>query len=814
MGKDQYIRIVNMFLMALRLQTKWLALIFSFLCGAVSGQNLESYRVLQVLEDQTLEVFVPSIQRPTILASPQLGNLTIEQADGYGYVLKYEHNRSIGLDTIVVKAFKTDVNGSLPSFEGYALEVKKVIAHDDYYVASNRYEQLSLDVLTNDESHDPITIREIAFVNNGSASIDPGGRNILFVPDQSGYAQIGYIICGRGCSYGVVAIKVEDNSDIAPENTLKIETWRDQTISFFTPVGYERYHPSPILGQIYRDRAQVFTYTPARGFVGTDEVEFSKVQDGIRQFQTVEIKVSDPFVRNGWSRDDHLYTEVSNATTFSVVDNDLSDKITSFNAEDLEGTLTHLGKGLFRYEPPSSYEGQTGFQYTICSEGRCDESSVAVTVHNFMPQYDDIELFTVAGIPSVIDYDVPIDEYTFEVVKAPFRGEVTIREDLRAVIYESLHEGQDEMILRYCTPDGSCKNILCRINSQDVKSDQPCTYGDCVWQGDHNTDGVVDMQDALILAANLGETGPQRSKSAVGHYWYGVQGFDWLKSDPLTGTNLKHVDSNGDGILSPDDLYPMDDYYENCYRLVPKAPYANEGLSLSLKVETPEVRAGEWASFELSLADHQSSDDESEQVLATGLNFSLEIPSRVVDSSSVHFSLANDGIFTPLNRVLTYSNMPRTGRIDVAIGKTDRIPIAKDGVIGHIKFIVEEDINGFRSLKDLIRIPVKISKVSVQLENGSTLSLRNGRESFFLDTRKDETFTLFPNPASAAVQINRLYSQYEVYNQAGVRMLQGYIKRLGSTSQIDLSPLPTGLYIVKLKTKEGLTTIEKLQIIR
>jgi subtilisin family serine protease/PKD repeat protein len=76
--------------------------------------------------------------------------------------------------------------------------------------------------------------------------------------------------------------------------------------------------------------------------------------------------------------------------------------------------------------------------------------------------------------------------------------------------------------------------------------------GDCVWPGDVNYDGKVNMIDYLSLGIAHGETGSARSGATS--QWQSEPAANWPKSfhpgSPIgAGVNFKHADCNGDGII-------------------------------------------------------------------------------------------------------------------------------------------------------------------------------------------------------------------------------------------------------------------------
>jgi hypothetical protein len=77
-----------------------------------------------------------------------------------------------------------------------------------------------------------------------------------------------------------------------------------------------------------------------------------------------------------------------------------------------------------------------------------------------------------------------------------------------------------------------------------------CVDGDCVWPGDFNRDGIVDQRDLLHWATSIDAAGPERNGLIS---WRGHFAEDWAKTLD-DGTNVKHLDANGNGAVNMSDL--------------------------------------------------------------------------------------------------------------------------------------------------------------------------------------------------------------------------------------------------------------------
>src|SRR5690625_6386108 len=70
---------------------------------------------------------------------------------------------------------------------------------------------------------------------------------------------------------------------------------------------------------------------------------------------------------------------------------------------------------------------------------------------------------------------------------------------------------------------------------------------DCVWPGDTDRSGVVDLGDLENIGRFIGEKGERR---AEGDRWMGQNGNPWMSFED---SNLHHYDADGDGLISEQD---------------------------------------------------------------------------------------------------------------------------------------------------------------------------------------------------------------------------------------------------------------------
>lgn len=127
-----------------------------------------------------------------------------------------------------------------------------------------------------------------------------------------------------------------------------------------------------------------------------------------------------------------------------------------------------------------------------------------------------------------------------------------------------------------------------------IDSTQIIFDNDCVWPGETNKDKIVNHHDVLSLGLAYGQEGEIR----LGAYpdWVG-QGCQEWNQHLENGTNLKHVDANGDGVIGDSDILPIELNYGNTldgYSYYPKN-YIDGVLNLKADLVNvdPQTRAFE-----------------------------------------------------------------------------------------------------------------------------------------------------------------------------------------------------------------------------
>lgn len=797
-----------------------LILLYLLACvqGAV-GQSVRDYKILKVPQDQSINIPVEAEDYPSVLSVPKHGTVDKFKLNFESqYRIKYSPESGwSGIDTLVFQTLRKEHGSLKPFFEAYILEVAPIIANDDYYSLDVRATDQTLDLLANDLLiGSEAKIDRLAFVSNGQAFIREDSAAILFTPGVVGHATITYVVADGGSfATARVFIRTSNEANAPRSDTSFYEIDKDATVTLLLPQGYSPPSAKYFGGVLKQTGDLRFEYKPAMGYTGTEEIKFIQLYDGKFFTQTFVIKVRDPFEGNGVTYPDLIYTEMENLIDFSVLENDIAQVMESFDAEKLQGQLRHLGDGQFRYRPPANWEGHTGFTYESCFDGRCDVENVRITVFNFPPRDDQVSVSTTQNDALHMPYLVPIDAFHFEAVLAPHSGTLNLVEDGRALMYAPNQDyvGIDDFSVNYCTTnDGvvNCAQIDVTVVVESNKAEEEQCNTDCVWPGDLNTDGVVDVSDILSLGVNLGKAGPSRTDQDV-QAWYGRSALSWDNVRRLGGQDLKHVDANGDGLVSYQDIEPISAHYLKAHTLVPALAPTTDVESVHVELITPEVEEGDWATVEISVKGSQAED------YIMGLSFSLEINEQYVNSSSFTFDLEEQGVFEDEGDVLTYTVAPKAGQYDVGLVSITGKAVATQGVVGQVSFIIEEDLNGFRSLKDIFEIDLFIKRLMLLRSNGEYQGLPDAKGTMLyrknMVTEK-QGFSFYPNPAQTYLLVDggdQEIIETSIYSLGGQLLM--HHKGINKTSlSLNLQKLQPGPYLLRTQLADGNIITEQIEI--
>lgn len=718
------------------------------------------------------------------------------------------------------------------SFQG--VEAQLDVAH------TIKNQTVVIDVTRNDYESPwsgTLHLDKVVLQNHGEASIENG--KILFTPapDFKGSALINYTVCNdlKQCDCGLAIVEVSDNP-MPTFQEMKIFALEDATVTFTLPLGFTliesskrgSVNPTAQLGEWeYKPNTQMvgfdnclFTFTDTDGTIKGYEVKFEVLKKPLQ------------YVSN-----DIFSTAVNKSTRFNVLDNDYKHAIVNISYGTCEGgQIQGFDDGWVTFIPNSSYKGQASFTYTVSySVGNTvlsETAKVLINVSNFLPAREQFSL-TCAGIPLVIKYPAPISNFRFEPLSetTEIGASVKFYESIDTTISGHVIKGEnillytpnlnsgresDEFWVQYCNGN-DCDNLVqVFINIIEPASSESLCATDCVWPGDANGDGIVNVLDIFPIGHNMGAYGTARRDKNSEWYGHGSEnwGIDTYKSN---GVDLKYTDTNGDGVISADDVKAIARHYSKTSTIVPTKSIQEGAIEVQLLSSVSSARPGDLIEMIVSMGNA-----ENPAYDAKGLSFAIGYDAQLIQEESVK---ADFGFFNWLSRYdayLPFDFPVERGKLEAGLVRSKGKGASGHGEVGKIKAIVISDnVAGFRA-GDKPTLKFSLKDAYMMTPNGHAIKLKTkdleiplviGKKS---DPLKNDDLVMYPNPANDMVNfyingVNKI-DYVRIMDAAGREV--SFLKNVDAKSaSVQLDASMRGFYIAEIMTEKG-RIIKKLEVFK
>jgi Secretion system C-terminal sorting domain/Bacterial Ig domain len=756
-----------------------------------------------------------------------------------------------GRDTVAFLYHKLNSSGT-PS-AAWKIFYFKVVpsflkAHDDF-VATTQGQQLQITVLSNDEGNGTgQKISEVTNINNGTAGLTADSTKVIFTPNSgfTGIANLNYSICDDqgSCSFAVVNICVNPATPLV-NDVLQLTTTRNKAVVAMLDIDatYSLSTP-PAHGTL--SGGFPLTYTPAAGYVGNDQFIYTSTNGNSR---TVNIKIvylrkeSDLLVadvvhtqKNTTIDEIHLLDNDNGGAFFEIV-NAIGYPY-PYTKEG--GTLTQLpqlGKGVYSYTPAPGFQGIDKFEY----RGKAPNSSgfdtvwCYIVVDDLNPILPVYQITSPKNTPLALGDHLPLDGYSYEAISNPDKGIVDFYPGQQT--YTSQHGqsftgknmlvydpdpnalGYDEFEFEYCADGipGGCQLVKVELTLVDIANPQSptlCAGRECVWAGDTNRDGAVDVVDVLPIGLCMGDVGLSRSNGS--NAWYGQTANNWnsFMADGL-GYDVKYLDADGNGIVSADDTTAIGLNYGYHHNLTPSPIEAFEDLPFYIEEpnfpENLEIGDVFYAPIGLGTENIPA-------VNAYGLAFELLYDPAIFEVNI----LFQDNAWMDYNSpILSKTHKPLPGKIDAAYTRTSGLAASGFGHIGVAEFIVIDDLEGNRPNK--LSTQVTLNGLGLMSGTGQVSGLKGtgfevtlGGSKAVKAVTEDQLF-IYPNPASEAITLHLNGIGHEMERVMLYSMTGNLVYDSGSMTakrmMVDVAGFAPGMYTVRVLAN-GVVLNKKIEVIR
>ncbi|MEM7657484.1 MAG: T9SS type A sorting domain-containing protein [Bacteroidota bacterium] len=325
-----------------------------------------------------------------------------------------------------------------------------------------------------------------------------------------------------------------------------------------------------------------------------------------------------------------------------------------------------------------------------------------------------------------------------------------------------------------------------------------------VFPGDANHDQIANNNDLLPIGLFFGDTGPVRPNASL--TWIPQAAPAWGDSLLNTTTDLKHVDTNGDGSINDDDTLAIT---------------LNYGLTHNEPRPTGEAKTGIPLLFEMPATVNQGDTlaipvlwgtVDTPAVNVYGLAFSVDYDSSLIVPGSIRISYETSWLGNKGSDLLTLGlDLPDAQQLDAALVRNDQVGRSGMGQIAEVIVVIDDDI--FKreqpftlSFSNITAIDPSAGLVEVAGEPGTTIIEEVDTSTTSIADRFSLPLLVAPNPASDQLMV-RLPEQ--PIHEITLFNLQGQLVRqidLAGSSQHDLNvgQLPRGMYLLQVRSGEQL----------
>lgn len=809
----------------------------------------QGYQVHQILEDEVYEEYFFSTVTPNAPASAEHGITDVAYHTTINgrlqYVFRYTPDSGfLGTDRTHY-TYSTGFNTLNYAYRQFEVVESQVIAKDDHF--SMRVSNIGVfDVLENDESSTGTkVITSLPLVNNGTVSLD-SAQQIIFTPDHGfvGVAKLHYTLCNEDdvCDVAMVNIFVQEG--FPTSDTTEVFVKKNSAVNILVPTfgGYFTQR-RPVNGTLVSsDPAGIMVYTPNAGFTGTDSFTSISVTGGVPSIRPYKVTVLDAPVANNLLKPDNVFTGINQSLTFNVFDNDLAQNLTISSYTNPTDGFIDVQDGNIFYTPDAEFEGLDQFTYTACvnNSAVCEQTSVSVTVSDQEPGATIFQLSTPINTPLVIDYAIPTQNWEFllsslggsetevttpnggllsyfpgEYTGGPIAGQAV--EGYNLVIYTPPTDETltDEVNLYFSTAAGIQLVHLEIEVTPAPGTDDPYCVTDCIWPGDANHDGQVNVADLLSMGYCIGETGPARNNGSTS--WYGQHGADWGKTIGGTDIDFKHIDANGDGAITAADTAAITASYGKKHSIIAKPTPAPTVQPLYFIPRNLDPQPGDLVIIDIIFG------TEDNPVLdANGLTFSVNYNAAIVEPGSVSIDFDNSSWLHYDAPTVDLIANPFPNRLDAGLTRTIGRGASGHGIVGTLSFIIIEEVDGVRP-GDEMNINTNITNPTTMNSNGDMVGLTVYDPTLSINFREpvaqnENDLLAFPNPTVDQINLhlngNDEMSEVEMFTLTGQKLYHNTAVN-SNRLQIDVTgtQFANGMYLIRTKTGEGLIT-KKVQIMK
>ncbi|MFK8007016.1 MAG: T9SS type A sorting domain-containing protein [Saprospiraceae bacterium] len=331
-------------------------------------------------------------------------------------------------------------------------------------------------------------------------------------------------------------------------------------------------------------------------------------------------------------------------------------------------------------------------------------------------------------------------------------------------------------------------------------------FGDC-WAGDTNSDFIVNNFDLLNIGLAYGAVGTPRDNASIA--WIAQPSDDWMQSFE-DGTNYKHADANGDGVISFSDKFAIDENFGLTHGAVD--PYvtptpSSDDPALFIIMPNPnDIGVGPFEA-EIHLGGTANAVD-----AIYGLAFTVEFNNQIFDPTSMEIAFESGWFNNNGADDLLSFQKEEDGKLAAAVSRINQLNISGGGKIGTITGIID-DLSGYAEI-DLGILDVK------GITNSEILVPFNTPENYvevgtgIFENKLNRNLSIFPNPTNDFIFIKNdneaPIENIRLINILGQEILQKPVDENGLV-ELNVGNISQGIYFLEIQM-DGFKVSRKIEI--
>ncbi len=322
-----------------------------------------------------------------------------------------------------------------------------------------------------------------------------------------------------------------------------------------------------------------------------------------------------------------------------------------------------------------------------------------------------------------------------------------------------------------------------------------------VWSGDADNNNIADNNDLLAIGIGYGINGIARQNASLA--WQAESCNNWSNVF-LDGTNLKHADCDGNGIVNANDTLAVIQNFGLTHNKNEDEPSSSriDIPTLYVVFEKDSLNNGDTlvASIRLGNASIPASN-------IYGLAFTYNFDQSVVELSSVQLSYTNSWLGNNSDKISITKGFYGSGKIKTAVTRIDHSSRSGYGEIAQFRAIVTASSNNaVYYAKNFVTSLNAVGRQgdSIALNEGVDSVKINAKTTGITQVTDNMEWLLYPNPANSSITIKGTENieGIVIYNALGEKV---YIETNNGkqTKAIDVSNLTSGVYSAQIKTSKG-----------